>query len=198
VKTLSHASEYIGEEFADGILTLRFCRPAERNTLSSETLTVFGQILDRISSARAVIITGADDVFLSGANIRELVKLDSYKAIEFSKRGQELTQRLADLQPVTIAAINGYCLGGGLDFALACDIRVASRNALFAHPGAKLGIITGWGGTQRLPRVVGRTKALELFATARRLDSGEALRAGLVTEVGDPVLEIARRIAMNT
>ncbi|HEY6806204.1 MAG TPA: enoyl-CoA hydratase/isomerase family protein [Pyrinomonadaceae bacterium] len=201
MKTLSRANEYIAEESGEGIFTLRFCRPAERNTLSSETLTVLAEILERISttsSVRAVILTGTDDVFLSGANIRELTKLDSFTAIEFSKRGQELTQRLADLKPVTIAAINGYCMGGGLDFALACDIRVASTNASFAHPGAKLGIITGWGGTQRLPRIVGRTKAIELFATARRLNSVEALEAGLVTEVGDPVLEIAMRIAKST
>jgi enoyl-CoA hydratase len=201
VKTLSHASKYIVEEFGEGIFTLRFCRPAERNTLSFETLTTLDQILDRISkisSVRAVILTGTDDVFLSGANIRELTKLDRDSAVEFSRRGQELTQRLADLKPVTIAAINGYCMGGGLDFALACDIRVASTNALFAHPGAKLGIITGWGGTQRLPRIVGRTKAIELFATARRLNSEEALEAGLVTELGDPVLDVAIRIAKST
>jgi enoyl-CoA hydratase/carnithine racemase len=100
-------------------------------------------------------------------------------------------QTIANASQVTIAAINGYCMGGALDLALACDIRVASSTAVFAHPGAKLGIITGWGGTQRLPRIIGRTRALEMFATARRIDSKQALQAGLVTRVQDPVLPCA-------
>ena len=82
---------------------------------------------------------------------------------------------------MTIAAINGYCMGGALDLALACDIRLASANAVFAHPGARLGIITGWGGTQRLPRLIGKARALEFFATARRLSSQEALEIGLIS-----------------
>jgi enoyl-CoA hydratase/carnithine racemase len=83
-------------------------------------------------------------------------------------------------------------MGGALDLALACDVRMASTSAVFAHPGARLGIITGWGGTQRLPLVIGRIRALELFAAARRIDSTEALSIGLVTAVGDPVLRCAR------
>ena len=100
-------------------------------------------------------------------------------------------QKIADAPQLTIAAINGYCMGGALDLALACDIRLASSEAVFSHPGAKLGIITGWGGTQRLPRIVGRARALELFATARRITSLEALQNGLVTQVEDPVVECA-------
>ena len=188
----------IVEDVSDGIVTLQFSRPRERNTLSSEVLSLFEETLHRIKDQpkiRALILTGTDDVFLSGANIRELTKLNSQSAASFSRRGQRLTNQLSTLPAVTIAAINGYCMGGGLDFALACDIRIASTNAVFAHPGARLGIITGWGGTQRLPRIVGRSRAIELFATARRFTSAEALKMGLVTRVADPVLDSAKNLA---
>ena len=89
-------------------------------------------------------------------------------------------------------------MGGGLDLALACNTRIASQSAVFAHPGARLGIITGWGGTQRLPRLIGRTRAIELFVTARRLSSTDALEAGLVTQIADPVLETAIAVAKQT
>jgi enoyl-CoA hydratase len=178
----------------DSVALLRFNRPAERNPLSLVTL----QELDRLTSAlladeklQTVIFTGTEDVFASGANIRELQELDQKSAARFSQYGQSLFQRIADAPQVTIAAINGFCMGGALDLALACDIRVAARAAIFAHPGARLGIITGWGGTQRLPRIIGRTRALEFFATAKRFDSEQALKAGLVTRIGDPVIECA-------
>jgi enoyl-CoA hydratase len=138
---------------------------------------------------KAVVFTGTGDVFASGANIRELTQLDPKTAFEFSTFGQQLFQTIADTRQVTIAAINGYCMGGALDLALACDIRVASKAAVFSHPGARLGIITGWGGTQRLPRIIGKSRALDLFATARPMQSDEALRIGLVSEISDPVLE---------
>jgi enoyl-CoA hydratase/carnithine racemase len=159
-------------EVVDSISIIRFNRPSERNPLSARTLQELELQLDQINGrpeVSAVIFTGTEDVFASGANIRELTQLNTETAAEFSKYGQRLFQRIADARQMTIAAINGYCMGGALDLALACDVRVASANAVFAHPGARLGIITGWGGTQRLPRLVGRTKALELFATARRL-----------------------------
>jgi enoyl-CoA hydratase len=190
----------IVEEIEGSILTLRFCRPAERNPLSTETLKALGISLKNVrdnQSVRVIILTGTDDVFLSGANIRELTNLDAEAAKAFSEMGQTLTQSIADNKATTIAAINGYCMGGGLDFALACDIRIASEPAVFAHPGARLGIITGWGGTQRLPRVIGRSKALELFVTGGRFSSEEALRAGLITRIADPVLQEAKKIAQQ-
>ena len=190
----------ISEEYEGPIATLRFCRPAERNPLSIATLGTLNQALTRIRSQpsiKVIILTGTDDVFLSGANIRELTTLDSQSAKAFSEKGQALTDAIATNHATTIAAVNGYCMGGGLDFALACDIRLASSTAVFAHPGARLGIITGWGGTQRLPRIIGRTKAIELFATARRLSAAEALKAGLVTQVADPVLDAAKTLAQR-
>ena len=188
----------IAEEIVGSISIVRFSRPSQRNTLSTETLNALDATLDQLKtsqSVRAVIFTGTADAFASGADISELTRLDPSQAHEFSRRGQQLTGAIANLPQMTIAAINGFCMGGGLDFALACDIRIASRSAVFAHPGSKLGIITGWGGTQRLPRLVGKSKAIELFSSARRFSSDEALKAGLITEIADPVLEAAIAIA---
>jgi enoyl-CoA hydratase len=191
-------SQSIVTEITGSVAIVRFNRPAQRNPLSIATL----QDLKRTTSAlfsrndiQAVIFTGTDDVFASGANIRELAQLNAKSALEFSNFGQDLFQTIADARQMTIAAINGYCLGGGLDLALACDIRVASTTAVFSHPGARLGIITGWGGTQRLPRIIGRASALELFATARRYTSIEALEMGLVSHIGDPVIHHSLKIA---
>jgi len=147
---------------------------------------------------KAIIFTGASDVFLSGANIRELSQLHPDSALEFANLGQHIFQTIADAKPITISAINGYCMGGGLDLALACNIRVASEAAVFSHPGARLGIITGWGGTQRLPRIVGRPKALEFFTTAKRYSSTEALAMGLLSKISDPVFEAAFELAQTT
>lgn len=185
-------------EVTGTVAVVRLNRPAERNPLSIATLQDLSRTTSRLFSRadiQTVIFTGTDDVFASGANIRELSQLDTEAALRFSKFGQELFQTIAEARPLTIAAINGYCMGGGLDFALACDIRVASESAVFSHPGARLGIVTGWGGTQRLPRVIGRARALEFFATACRYNSHEALEMGLVSHIGDPVISQALKLA---
>ncbi len=191
---MAQDSRRIVTEVDEAIAVIRFNRPYERNPLSLQTLhdltTVLSELTIR-SDVGAIIFTGTDDVFASGANIREVAQLTSTDAFEFSKLGQSIFQRISDARQLTIAAVNGYCMGGALDLALACDIRVASQHAVFAHPGASLGIITGWGGTYRLPRIVGRARAVEFFATARRISSHEALLSGLVTAVADPVLEFA-------
>ena len=192
-------------EIRDFIATVIFNRPSDRNSLTQQTLTNLERVLNQVLPdplIRSIVFTGTDDVFLSGANIGELTRLDQQTASRFSERGQQLFQRIASSTQTTIAAINGYCMGGGLDFALACDIRIASKDAQFAHPGARLGIITGWGGTQRLPRVIGMSRALELFTTTRRLKSEEALQCGLITEIYDPVLarawELAEQISIKS
>ncbi|HEX8888422.1 MAG TPA: enoyl-CoA hydratase/isomerase family protein [Pyrinomonadaceae bacterium] len=177
---------------------IRFNRPAERNPLSGATLEELDNsfsVLAARTDINTIIFTGTGDVFASGANIRELRELTPASAREFSRRGQQLFQRIADAPQLTIAAINGYCMGGALDLALACDTRCASPTAVFAHPGARLGIITGWGGTQRLPRLIGTARALEMFATARRVGSSEAYEIGLVSRIGEPVLDCALEIA---
>jgi enoyl-CoA hydratase len=185
-------------ETRGSIATLTFNRPADRNSLTQATINNLEQLLNRVlpdPAIKVVVFTGTDDVFLSGANIRELIQLNQETALRFSEKGQQLFERVANAKQATIAAVNGYCMGGGLDFALACDVRIASKNAQFAHPGARLGIITGWGGTQRLPRVIGKSRALEVFATTRRLMSEEALQYGLITEITDPVMTRARELA---
>src|SRR5882724_2699808 len=180
------------------IAIVRFNRPAERNPLSSATLNELRNAVSSLTAREeltAIIFTGMDDVFASGADIRELAQLDTAAAFEFARFGLKLFQTIADARQVTIAAINGYCMGGALDLALACDIRIAAPQAVFAHPGARLGIITGWGGTQRLPRLIGRTRALDVLLSARLIESQEAFNLGLITHIGDPVLDYAMRLA---
>ena len=177
---------------------IRFTLLAKRNSLSKDVLDRLEQTLSELclrDDIKALVFTGTGDVFASGADIVELAQLTTETARSFAKRGQAIFERIADARQITIAAINGYCMGGALDLALACDLRIASAKAVFAHPGAKLGIITGWGGTQRLPQLVGRARALELFCTARRIESEEALNIGLVTEICDPVLDCALEVA---
>jgi len=182
------------------LAVVRLNRPAERNALSIQMLEALNKVFDELiqqADITAIIFTGTQDAFASGANIRELACLTPATAKEFAMRGQRLFQKIADAPQLTIAAINGYCMGGGLDLALACDLRCAARDAVFAHPGARLGIITGWGGTQCLPRLVGAARALEIFTTAKRFTAGEALSIGLVSGVGDPVLACAVKFAQT-
>lgn len=187
-------SEPVILEYSGTCAVIRLNRPAERNPLSISTLEALDEIISALilrSDIYKIIFTGTGDVFASGANIREVATLTSVSAREFALRGQRLMQKIADARALTIAAVNGYCMGGGLDLALSCRLRFASRGAVFAHPGARLGIITGWGGTQRLPRLIGTARALEFFTTARRLTSLEACEIGLVDGICDPVLECA-------
>lgn len=178
---------------------VRINRPAERNSLSVATLEELDSIVSALTARRdvsAIIFTGTGDVFASGADLRELSVLTPAIAREFAIRGQRLFQKIADATQLTIAAINGYCMGGGLDLALCCDLRCASPGAVFSHPGARRGIITGWGGTQRLPRLIGMARALEIFTTARRVDCLEAYEIGLVNKIGEPVLDCAVELAL--
>jgi enoyl-CoA hydratase/carnithine racemase len=171
------------------IALIRFNRPAKRNPLSISTLhdlgSKFSQLLV-LPEIKAIVFTGTADVFASGADLEELSQLDHASALEFSQLGQRVFQTISNAKQFTIAAVNGYCIGGALDLALACDIRVASRTAVFAHPGVRRGIITGWGGTQKLPRLIPRATALELMLTGRRVTADEALKVGLVTSVSEP------------
>ena len=187
-------------EERESIAVIRLNRHAERNPLSVATLEALDELVSALSARTDIshiIFTGTGDVFASGANIRELRALTPETAREFARRGQRLMQRIAGAPQLTTAAVNGYCMGGGLDLALACRLRCASPAAVFAHPGARLGIITGWGGTQRLPRLIGEARALEMFATARRVTADEAFEIGLVNRVGEPVLECAFALAQT-
>ena len=173
---------------------IRFNRPEIRSPLSIFVLEELTEILDESTADPAVetiIFTGKADVFASGADLREIAGVTGKTAREFSLRGQSLMNKIASARQTAIAAVNGYCFGGALDLALACDKRIASPNAIFSHPGVNLGIITGWGGTQRLPRLIGEAAALEMFLTAKRIDAGEALRIGLIDEITENPLQTA-------
>lgn len=179
-------------------LIVKFIRPKARNPLSIAALKLLHRFVDLHFSSpdfKKFIFTGTDDVFASGADLREIAKVTTETAREFAERGQSLMKKIADSPKLTIAAVNGFCFGGALDLALSCKRRIASPNAVFCHPGANLGIITGWGGTQRLPRLVGEARALEMFLTAKQIGAQEALRIGLINAISENPLAAALNIA---
>jgi enoyl-CoA hydratase len=163
-------------------------RPKVLNALSHETRAEIGRAIDELSTddgVRAIVITGSGaKAFSSGADIAELEALETgQEGFEHSRRSHELLQKMHALSKPVIMAVNGYALGGGCELALAGDIILASENAQFGLPEVGLGIIPGFGGTQRLPRLIGRTRALEVILTGRRLRANEALDMGLVNRV---------------
>lgn len=181
------SNSLIVENFAKSRI-IKFNRPEIRSPLSIFVLERLNVILDEItadSGIEKIIFTGSGDVFASGADLREIAGTTKDAAREFALLGQNLMSKIASAKQTTISAINGFCFGGALDLALACDRRIASPNAQFSHPGVNLGIITGWGGTQRLPRLIGEAAALEMFLTAKRVDAAEALRIGLIDEIAE-------------
>ena len=190
-------SNAISTEIHDHTLVIKFTRPEIRSPLS---VFVLEELRDIIGSARekALVFTGSEDVFASGADLREISDLTEDTAKNFAELGQGVMHQIADYPRKTIAAVNGYCFGGALDLALACDTRIASPNAVFSHPGANLGIMTGWGGTQRLPRLIGEAMALEMFFTAKRVGADEAMSIGLVDEITDDALARSLVIALNS
>ncbi len=140
--------------------------------------------------ARPLVITGNPKFFSVGADLNEIAALTGPDAYEFSAMGQTLMNRIAAHPAPVIAAIEGHCMGGGLDLALACHRRVAAPHAVFGHRGAALGLMTGWGGTQRLPRLIGKGRALELFVAAEKITAHRAFEIGLVDSLAnDPVGE---------
>ena len=158
-------------------------------------LELSAAILELARDARPLIITGNNKFFSAGADLREIAALTPVEALEFSRMGQELMEAIANFPAPVCAAIQGYCMGGGLDLALACLGRVAAPHAVFGHRGAALGLITGWGGTQRLPRLIGKARALQMFVAAEKVNAAEALRSGLVDAVAEePVAWAAAKL----
>ena len=137
------------------------------------------------------MIAGNTRFFSAGADLNEIAVLTGAEAFQFAQMGQRLMTALASFPAPTIAVIQGYCMGGGLDLALACDRRIASAHAMFGHRGAALGLITGWGGTQRLPRLVGKARALQMFLATEKLHAPQALHVGLVDAIVDDPLAAA-------
>jgi len=169
-----------------GILTITLNRPDKLNALNHEVLsslnTLFRQIKDD-SQVKAVLITGEGKAFCAGADINRLAEINAQSGYEFATFGQEVFRNLETLGKPSIAVVNGFAFGGGCELAMAASMRIASPNALFGQPEVKLGVIPGYGGTQRLARLVGKGRALDLCLTGRFIKATDALNWGLVSEV---------------
>ncbi|HLH06978.1 MAG TPA: enoyl-CoA hydratase/isomerase family protein [Terriglobales bacterium] len=156
-------------------------------------LALTDQIIELAEQPRPLIITGNDHFFSAGADLNEIAELNGPEAYEFAKLGQRLMQLIEDFPFPVCAAIHAYCMGGGLDLALACHLRIAHPRAIFGHRGAALGLITGWGGTQRLSRLIGKSRALKMFVAAEKPTAAQALDMGLISCVSEhPIAETIR------
>jgi enoyl-CoA hydratase len=178
---------FILVEKSDRLAWLTLNRPEKLNALNNEVLRELEQViadLEQDPEVGAVVITGSGEkAFVAGADIAELKTLDTAGARIQALRGQAVFQRIESMPKPVIAAVNGFALGGGCELALACHIRIASENARFGLPEASLGIIPGYGGTQRLPRLVGKGVALDMILSAEMVSAADALRMGLVSRV---------------
>ncbi|MBS1260850.1 MAG: Crotonyl-CoA hydratase [Calditrichaeota bacterium] len=183
----------------DAIVTVTIDNP-KANTLSRQVVSELDQAfaeVKRMDGVRAVILTGAGKMFVAGADISELNRLTPVAAREFARTGQHLMTRIETLPVPVVAAVNGYALGGGCEIAMACTLRVASEKAVFGQPEVKLGLIPGFGGTQRLPKLVGLGSALHLLLTGEMVGAEEARRLGLVNKVvaPDALTDTAKEVA---
>ena len=182
-----------------GVITVS--REKALNALNTEVLTELGQVLDQVEQDRdvyCVIVTGAGDkAFVAGADVFEMKDLGPEQTAEFGSLGNRVFRKIEQLRVPAIAAVNGFALGGGLELALACDIRIASDNGVFGFPEVSLGIIPGYGGTQRLPRLIGVSAAKKLLFSAMRIKADEAYKLGIVDEVVsiDDLMDKAYKLA---
>jgi len=191
----------------DGIATVTINRPEALNALTLEVLEEIGRVfaeIDKDPSVVVAVLTGAGDkAFIAGADIGLFLTLDQHNAQIGSKMGQVVCDRIAYCSVPVIAAVNGFAYGGGMEFALACDIRLASENAMFGQQEVLWGNFPGWGGTQRLPGLVGRSDAMKIILTGEAINSAEAYRIGLVSgvypqaEFMNRVYELAKKIVKN-
>jgi enoyl-CoA hydratase len=185
----------------DGIALVTVNRPDKLNALNADIIAALDEVLREVhadDSVRAIIVTGAGSkAFVAGADIAELARMGPVDGVQVSRAGQDTFRFMERMRKPVIAAVNGFALGGGLELAMACHIRIASSNAKFGLPEVKLGIIPGYGGTVRLPRLVGRGRAIELMLTGDMIDAAEAYRIGLVNRVEEPdaLLETTRGMA---
>ncbi len=180
--------------------TITLNRPKQLNALNQAVIEQLNAVLDDIlqeKRVRVVLLRGEGRAFAAGADIAEMAGLDSVIALEFARRGQAVLNKLERLPVPTIALIQGFALGGGMELAMACDLRIAAEGTRFGQPEVTLGVIPGFGGSQRLPRIVGQGNALKLLLGGGMIDAAEAYRIGLVNEVvpTDDLLEAGRRLA---
>jgi enoyl-CoA hydratase len=174
-------------ELKDSVAYITVNRPDKLNALNSRTMAELMDVFSLASvdpQVKAVILTGAGEkAFVAGADISEFAEMDPLGAKRFAERGQEIFNFIESMPKPVIAAVNGFALGGGCELAMACHIRIASENAKFGQPEVKLGLIPGYGGTQRLPRLVGKGRALEMILSGEMIDANEAYRIGLANRV---------------
>ncbi|MBC8322160.1 MAG: enoyl-CoA hydratase/isomerase family protein [Candidatus Marinimicrobia bacterium] len=199
--------KYLFTEKSDGIGIITINRPDAMNAMNlkvvSELSSAFSDMIAD-NDIGVIILTGSGEkAFVAGADIKAMQQMDSDAALEFGKTGQEMTLIIENSPKPVIAAVNGFALGGGCEISLACHIRVASENAIFGQPEVLLGIIPGWGGTQRLPKIVGTGIANELITTGDQISAEEAYRIGLVNhvvpqgELMDTCKKIGKKILKN-
>lgn len=191
----------ITTELISGVLTVTISRPESLNALNSDTIQELRLVLQHIddtAEVKGVIITGSGvKAFVAGADIKEIAELNEMNARKFSEAGQEVFAMIEDCEKPIIAAVNGFALGGGCELAMACHIRIASENAKFGLPEVSLGVIPGYGGTQRMTQLVGKGKAFELIMTGDMISAKDALSLGLVnhvTESQEQLLELSNKI----
>lgn len=184
----------------NGILTVTINRPDKLNALNKLVFDELNAVLDEINAnpeVRSVIITGSGNkAFVAGADISELAGLTKDQAKTLAKKGQDIFARIENSSKPIVAAVNGFALGGGCELAMACHFRLASDNAKFGQPEVNLGVIPGYGGTQRLVQLIGKGKAMELLLSAGMIDANEAKQRGLVNHVTTPenLIEQTRQI----
>ena len=201
MNTTSHFHQI---ELRDGCAVLQLISEDGTNKLSRAVIAELVPAVDHLAAEavqgkiKALIITGNERYFSVGANLNEIAQLTAAAALESARRGQGLMNVIDSFPVPVIAAIQGYCMGGAMDMVLACDYRIAAPNAIFGHRGAALGIMTGWGGTQRLPRLIGKARALEIFLPAEIVRASRALEIGLVNAVAEDPVQEAMRIACHS
>lgn len=191
----------ITTELSGGVLTVTINRPESLNALNTEVIGELGlmiQYVNDTAEVKGVIITGSGEkAFVAGADIKEIAELNEINARKLSERGQEVFAMIEDCEKPVIAAVNGFALGGGCELAMACHFRVASENAKFGLPEVGLGVIPGYGGTQRMTQLVGKGKAFELIMTGDMISAKDALSLGLVNHVSESqeeLMQLANKI----
>ena len=192
----------------NGILQVTINRPDKLNALNKSVFDDLDNLMDVVytdESIKVVVITGSGEkAFAAGADIAEFASFNKEQAIELSKRGQAVFLKIENAPKPVIAAVNGFALGGGCELAMACHFRICSSNARFGQPEINLGLIPGYGGTQRMTQIVGKAKSMELHLTGNMIDAQEALRTGLVNQVTETdslmekTLDIARTISTKS
>ena len=196
--------EILKTEIQDEVAVVTISRPEAMNALNSKFFEEMNSLLDDMAKnndVKVIVLTGEGKAFVAGADISEMVNMNSEQGKSFSKKGQETFNKIENLDKPVIAAVNGFALGGGCELAMATDFRIASKMAKFGQPEVNLGLIPGYAGTQRLSRIVGLSNALYLLYTADMITADDALRMGLVQKVVEPedllteAIAIAKKIA---